>query len=58
VDPKLSATSCQEISGYNSVVTNLKFILFLLPPPVAQIMFVRNSGRTSLIGDVFISYGH
>jgi hypothetical protein len=57
-DRKLFATTSQEISGYVSVMAYLKFTSFFSPPPIAQIMFVINSGRTSLIGDVFISYGH
>jgi len=54
VDPKGSAKSSQGISGYVSEIDTLKDYLFLIRGK----LFVKSSRGTSLIGDVYISYGH
>jgi len=49
-DPKGSATSSQGIRGYSSAKATLKFSYL-----VKGLIFVKNDGWTSLIGDVFIA---
>ena len=51
-NPKGSATSSQGIRGCISVMATLKFTFLELKKQC----FVKNNRRTSLTGDVFISY--